>query len=135
MCVFCQIVDDSIPSTKVYETEKSIAIFDINPINDGHILVISKDHYGELSAAPSDDILDMIEVVQKLYPVVNEVYEADGITTFENYGLHQEIAHIHFHILPVYKDRVGIEFKHRGKIEGSLKKIEQLQTRIGEINE
>jgi diadenosine tetraphosphate (Ap4A) HIT family hydrolase len=43
-CIFCQIRDGQIPSTRVYEDDKTLAFMDINPLNDGHLLVIPKAH-------------------------------------------------------------------------------------------
>lgn len=135
MCIFCKIFDGDIPSVKIVEGIHSFAIFDINPINSGHSLVISKKHYNQLSEVPDEVMLDMMHLVKKLYPVINEVFDADGITTFENYGLHQEINHVHFHILPVYKDKPGINFEHKGLFEDSKGKLEYIQKLLGEIDE
>lgn len=133
MCIFCNIVDGNIPSVKIIEGMHSFAIFDLNPINDGHVLVISKEHYSEMKLVPDEVMLDMLGLVNKLYPVINQVFEADGITTFENYGLHQEIDHVHFHILPVFKDKPGVSFERSGSFEGSKVKLAALQKQLGEI--
>ncbi len=135
MCIFCSICNGDIPSTKLYESEHCIVIFDINPINEGHTLVVTKEHFSELSSAPDEILLDMMRVVKKMYPILSEVYKADGITTFENYGLHQEIDHIHFHLLPVFKERVGIEFKHCSSLDASLEMLETIKSKIGDLNE
>ena len=43
-CVFCKIRDGQIPSMKVYEDDATLAFMDINPINSGHCLVVTKNH-------------------------------------------------------------------------------------------
>ena len=43
-CVFCKIRDGQIPSTKVFEDERTLCIMDINPLNAGHCLVLIKAH-------------------------------------------------------------------------------------------
>ncbi len=135
MCIFCKILDGSIPSTKLYESEHCIAIFDINPINPGHSLVISKQHYSQLSEASDEVMLDMLKTVKKLYPIINDVYDADGITTFENYGLHQQIDHIHFHILPVFETSPGINFELNATLDDSILGLNQIKLKLGEVNE
>ena len=44
MCIFCEIIKEKIPSTKVLEDENFIAIKDINPVAPVHILIIPKEH-------------------------------------------------------------------------------------------
>ena len=41
-CIFCKILRGEIPSFKVFEDDKTFAFMDINPVNEGHALVISK---------------------------------------------------------------------------------------------
>ena len=43
-CIFCKIVDGSIPSKKVYEDEKILAFYDLEPQAPVHVLVIPKEH-------------------------------------------------------------------------------------------
>lgn len=132
MCIFCKIINGELPGTKITETEHSIAIFDINPINQGHVLVISKEHYPELSLVPDEVSLDMLKLVKRLYPILNDVYNADGVTVFENYGLHQQIDHVHFHILPVFKDNPGVNFELNATLNDSILGLEQIKLKLGE---
>lgn len=43
-CIFCKIIAGEIPSYKVYEDDGTFAFLDINPITDGHTLVVPKQH-------------------------------------------------------------------------------------------
>ena len=43
-CLFCRIVAGELPSTRVHEDERAIAIMDINPATRGHVLVIPRAH-------------------------------------------------------------------------------------------
>ncbi len=47
-CIFCKIIKGEIPSFKVYEDEKVYAFEDINPISEGHTLIIPKRHAQDL---------------------------------------------------------------------------------------
>ncbi|MBW2601498.1 MAG: HIT domain-containing protein, partial [Deltaproteobacteria bacterium] len=47
-CIFCKIINGEIPSEKVYEDDKVFAFMDINPLNDGHVLIIPKSHAGTI---------------------------------------------------------------------------------------
>lgn len=44
-CVFCQIAKKKIPSLIIAENSKAIALLDINPVSDGHTIIIPKKHY------------------------------------------------------------------------------------------
>src|SRR5204862_190851 len=41
-CVFCKIRDGKLPAMKVYEDERTLVFMDINPLNAGHCLVVTK---------------------------------------------------------------------------------------------
>lgn len=43
-CIFCKIINNNIPSNKIYEDDKVLAFLDINPVSNGHVLVIPKEH-------------------------------------------------------------------------------------------
>jgi len=64
-CVFCKIVNSEIPAHKIYEDEHVLAFLDINPINDGHTLVIPKRHYEDFLHLEEKEINSLMQVVQK----------------------------------------------------------------------
>ena len=49
-CLFCKIIAGEIPSTKVYEDDKTYAFRDINPMAPVHVLVVPKTHAASLDA-------------------------------------------------------------------------------------
>jgi len=51
-CIFCSIVFGDTPSTKVAENEKAIAILELNPISNGHTLIIPKEHISDREQIP-----------------------------------------------------------------------------------
>ncbi len=53
-CPFCKIIKGEIPSKKVYEDDKVLAIMDINPAVKGHILVMPKEHYPIMPLIPPE---------------------------------------------------------------------------------
>ncbi|MEK7202888.1 MAG: HIT domain-containing protein, partial [Patescibacteria group bacterium] len=54
MCIFCKIINNEIPSAKVYEDDKILAFLDINPVTDGHTLIIPKQHYENMENTPDE---------------------------------------------------------------------------------
>ena len=56
-CIFCKIVKGETPCFKVYEDEKVLAFEDINPISEGHTLIIPKRHAQSLWEIPAEDLI------------------------------------------------------------------------------
>ena len=65
-CVFCKICDGQIPSTKIYEDERTLCIMDINPLNAGHCLVLTKTHAATIFEAQLVDLQAAIATAQRV---------------------------------------------------------------------
>jgi len=115
MCVFCSIIKGDIPSSKVYEDEKVLAILDISQTTKGHTLVIPKKHYNNVLEMPKDEYLYLMEVAQKIAKHLVDKLNATGlnilVNTNESAG--QTVMHTHVHLIPRYNntDTIKIEFK------------------------
>ncbi len=101
-CIFCKIVKGEIPSYKIYEDEHALAFLDINPINEGHTLVIPKNHYETLDEAVADEIPALFSAVHKVTKGVIEGMNPEGYNIFTSAGevAGQVVKHLHIHILP-----------------------------------
>ncbi|MBR5539896.1 MAG: histidine triad nucleotide-binding protein [Clostridia bacterium] len=99
-CIFCKIAAGEIPSKKVYEDDRVLAFYDIQPVAPVHILVIPKAHLsgcGDITPENSAVIAHIFEVIAKItteqgltdYRVVTNNGESAG----------QSVFHLHFHIL------------------------------------
>ncbi|MBP9192486.1 MAG: HIT domain-containing protein, partial [Ignavibacteria bacterium] len=53
-CIFCKVVKGDIPSYKIYEDEKFIAILDLCPNTKGMTLILTKDHYDSYAVDMDD---------------------------------------------------------------------------------
>jgi histidine triad (HIT) family protein len=102
--IFTKIINSEIPSTKVYEDEKCIAILDINPNNKGHTLVIPKEEYETILDCPKEVLHHLIDVVKMVSAKMEKALGCDGINISINNkpAAGQEIAHIHIHVIPRY---------------------------------
>lgn len=101
-CVFCKILRGEIPSFKVFEDDKTLAFMDINPINDGHCLVIPKFHAENLYATPDDWFGPTMTTVRRVATAVDQVVQPDGINLLQanGPGAAQSVFHLHIHIVP-----------------------------------
>ncbi len=101
-CIFCKIVKGEIPSTKIYENDNFLAILNVNPISEGHCLVISKKHFETLLDLPQTLGQELLDCIKKTAMKLIEKYNAEGFNVFNNNKevAGQMIKHIHFHIIP-----------------------------------
>ena len=106
MCVFCNIIEGTIPSYKVYEDNDIIAILDISQLTKGHTLVIPKRHFTSIYDCDEETLQKLIVVVQKLAIKISEKLEAKGCNILNNNNpeAEQSVDHLHFHIIPRYGD-------------------------------
>ncbi len=104
-CLFCKIVKGEIPSYTVYEDEKVKVFLDINPNNDGHLLVIPKKHKANLYEMDDETLLYMLNVIRtKFATLLKDKLAIDGLTISQNNDYGQEVKHFHIHVIPRYKN-------------------------------
>jgi histidine triad (HIT) family protein len=105
-CIFCKIVEGSVPSTKVYEDKNSLAFMDIMPATKGHTLVIPKQHYETFLDIPKGELVSLIRIVQNVTRAVVKAVNANGykIEMFNGEASGQSVKHAHFHIVPRYEN-------------------------------
>ncbi len=102
MCIFCDIVEGKIPSTKVYEDENVIAIRDLNPQAPVHDLVIPKKHFDNIvDLANNDDGTYVTAVFDAIAEVAKTEGTDGGFRVINNCGSDagQTVMHVHFHVL------------------------------------
>ncbi len=101
-CVFCKIVDSSIPSHKVFEDERALAVLDINPIRRGHTLIVPKKHYENFLDIPEEELAHLSILAKKIAPAIMKATDADGFNIIGNNGASagQIIFHTHLHVIP-----------------------------------
>ncbi|ORY99386.1 HIT-like domain-containing protein [Syncephalastrum racemosum] len=118
-CIFCKIIRGEIPSHKVAETEKSYCFLDINPLSEGHCLVIPKYHAEYFHLVPDEYLADILPLARK---VALASGLADGqYNLLQNNGpmAHQQVFHVHFHIIPKPNPEQGL------KVGWPMQKVEQ----------
>ncbi|MCK4670712.1 MAG: HIT family protein [Nanoarchaeota archaeon] len=101
-CIFCQIVSGNIPSKKLFEDDKVMALLDIYPANPGHILLIPKEHYTFASEVPSDLFAHMGVISQRMSHILVTNLKAAGTTMIVQSGQDagQKAPHFIMHIIP-----------------------------------
>jgi len=105
-CIFCKIARGVIPCAQVYSTDRVLAFLDIAPVNEGHVLVVPKQHFPTLFDLPADLGAEMLEALQRVGRAVMQATAADGINLgMNNYAAAgQLVGHAHFHLIPRFAD-------------------------------
>jgi histidine triad (HIT) family protein len=114
---FARILRGELPSEKVYEDEHTIAIMDIMPRGDGHVLVLPKTPSRNILDIEPDDLAHLALTVQRLASAAMRAFDADGVTVqqFNEPAGGQVVFHTHVHVLPRHD---GVPLRpHTGDME------------------
>jgi histidine triad (HIT) family protein len=110
-CVFCQIASGKIPSRKVFEDEKCVAVLDISPANLGHMLLLPKDHYSVMPQLPDELTGHLFNVAKHLSQAALKAFKLKGTTIFVANGMAagQKAPHVLIHVIPrAFEDGIDL---------------------------
>ena len=101
-CVFCKIRDGQIPSIKLYEDARTLCIMDINPLNSGHCLVLTRTHAPTIFDADPADLAAAITTAQRVARAQRTALRPDGLNMLQANGAaaFQSVPHFHLHLIP-----------------------------------
>ena len=72
-CIFCKIIRGEIPSYTIYEDDIVKVFLDVNPVTNGHMLIIPKNHYENAFDIDTNIISHSVNLIRdKLYPIIKE---------------------------------------------------------------
>ena len=130
-CIFCKIVSGEIPSVKVYEDDRVLAFMDINPVNEGHLLIIPKAHAATIHEIAEGDFLAVMSATRKLASAVKKALNPDGINLLQLNGkaANQVVPHLHVHIVPRWFGD-GLTISQWEMVAGNMEKIKAVAEKI-----
>ena len=110
-CIFCKIINNEIPSYRLYEDKNVKCILDVNPLSKGHTLILPKKHFKDINDIDLDTLNEINNASKIIVNLLNEKLKPSGIKLVQNNGNLQEIKHYHLHIIPNYikKDNLNVE--------------------------
>lgn len=131
-CIFCKIIRGEIPSVKVYEDDKVFAFEDINPISDGHTLIIPKKHAENIWEIEEEDLLAIHRTSKKLARAIKKAMDVAGIAVLQLNGkaVNQLVMHYHLHLIPRKSDGPEIPLTKWELVEGNMDKIKEIGEKI-----
>ena len=111
-CIFCKIIKGELPSKTIYEDDLIKIIMNINPSTDGHLLVLPKEHMVTINDTTNEVINHSVDIIRdKIYPLLKEKLNCEGLTIAQNNDLGQEVKHYHIHLTPRYQNDL-VEFNY-----------------------
>lgn len=94
-CIFCKIVAGELPCYKVYEDEEFLGFLDINPLNPGNALLVTKKHYTWVYDVPNFG--KYFEAAKKIALAAQKAVGAHSVNFLT---LGYEVPHAHIRIIP-----------------------------------
>lgn len=102
-CLGCRIVNALVPEVNiVYESQYLVCVLDIAPFNDGHMLIMPKEHYLDVEEIDETTLFEIMKVSTKMSKLLKKVFKPDGITICQNGGIFNDLTHYHMHLIPKY---------------------------------
>lgn len=135
-CIFCKIINQEIPSYKVYEDESVYAFLDISQATPGHTLVIPKKHVSDIFAYTDSLASEVFASVPKIARALELAFPTmAGLNIVNNNKAlaYQTVFHSHFHLVPRYTENDSFEMRF-GENQGSVSasKMQEIADKINE---
>jgi len=119
-CIMCLISGKKIKSSSIYEDEDYLAVLEINPLSEGHTLLIPKKHIEKAKDLPND----MEKVAKKIGKHLTKRLKAKEIRISPS----EELGHAIINLIPVYE---GVEIK--GRKSTKPEELTKIKEKIGEV--
>src|SRR3989344_8380612 len=126
-CIVCDIVAGRLPSKKVFEDEKVLAVLDVNGANPGHCFVIPKNHYPIIEQVPDEEIGLIFNTANKVSSAIFETLGAQGTNLFVANGIPagQTVAHFLVNVIPRREnDGINLQWQPKQLDEEEMSTVE-----------
>ena len=111
--IFTKIVNGEIPSYKIAENEKFYAFLDINPMTEGHTLVIPKQEIDYFFDISDEDLQEMMVFAKKIALGIKEAIPCKRVGVAV---MGMEVPHSHVHLIPIEKETDMLFSKEKLKL-------------------
>jgi histidine triad (HIT) family protein len=100
-CIFCKIVKKEIPCAQIYQDEKFLSFLDIEPVSNGHLLIIPKEHIVWMQEADDQTISEIFKLSKKIMLAIKTGIGCDYVQLSVT---GTDVPHFHVHLIPRYLD-------------------------------
>lgn len=104
-CVFCTIDPEAI----IDQNDLAFVVRDINPVNDGHTLVIPKRHVSSFFDLTEPELMAIMQLLKRAKEDIEKTWQPDDYNIGINDGpaAGQTVPHVHVHLMPRYINDVA----------------------------
>lgn len=126
---FAKILRGELPSIKVYEDDSTVAIMDIMPQAEGHVLVLPKEAAVEIFELSVESAAACMRTTHRVASAVKAALNPPGvlIAQFNGRAAGQTVPHVHFHVIP---RREGEVLKPHAAIQADTERLREIAGRI-----
>lgn len=103
-CQFCRLANGYEPANIIYQTDLICCFLDINPISEGHTLIVPKKHCLDTVELDDETQLEVMNSIVLLSKAIKKFYNPNGISVMQNGGYFNDVNHYHMHVFPRYKN-------------------------------
>ena len=105
-CIFCDIISGKKNGHFIYEDETHVAFLDKYPIDQGHSLVLPREHFERVTDMDPEKVGALFSKTPKIARGILKTTQADAFSMTQNNGwaAKQIVPHVHVHIIPRYND-------------------------------
>jgi histidine triad (HIT) family protein len=114
--IFTKIIKGEIPCYKVAETASHIAFLDINPVAEGHTLVVPKKETDYVFDLPDDLLSETFLIAKHIAGAIDRSMNTIRTAVMVD---GREVPHAHIHLIPVYKDNQEVALRHKIQVSES----------------
>lgn len=116
-CIFCQIIQKEAKADVLFEDENCLVFTPLDPISNGHVLLIPKVHYKDVFDIKGEALQALILIAKEFSSELIEKYGGTGVNLLHASGkdAQQSVFHFHLHIVPRYPDD-GLDLWLRNKL-------------------
>ena len=130
MCDFCKIINKKLSAHVVYENNNLISFIDSDPIHEGHVLIVPKEHVDSIDKLSEKVLTDIMNVAKDIVSALRDIYGMEGYSITQNGGKFCDYGHAHFHVFPRYEnDGFGWTYPEGGG-EYSARVAKQIREKV-----
>ena len=100
-CVFCKIAAGQIPVVSIYEDDDILVFLDHEPIRNGHVLILTKEHYPYFDDLPIDLLWRVCRLGRQIAKIQRNKF---GVNRAGMMFSGNDVPHCHAHVVPLHKN-------------------------------